>query len=656
MQDTLFYLQFRPIMVTFGVMNKISERELYEVLLRVWGYTSFRRTQLETIVSICEGNDTLALMPTGAGKSLIYQVPTLATDKGFCLVITPLISLMKDQVDKLRRKGISAVAIHSGMTPRQIDIALDNCVYGDTRFLYVSPERIATEVFRARFERMHPTLIAVDEAHCISQWGYDFRPSYLRIAELRKQCPNIPILALTASATDAVADDIMQKLEFRKGHIIRSSFSRPNISFSVRKVENKNAQMLRVIQNVQGSGIVYARTREATQQLAELLREHGISASYYHGGLEPTERAIRQDEWVSGKCRIMVATNAFGMGIDKADVRFVIHYSICDSLEHYYQEAGRAGRDEKKAYAVLLVGPDDHAKAKRMFSFEFPSLEIIKKVYEAIANYLQVAIGDGAGISYDFNVYEFCKKNKMFVGTVLNAIDILRMNNYLTLTDESEHPSRIMFTISRDELYKLRVERTDLDHFIRTILRMYDGVFTEFRAVSESAIATASGYTIDKVRNLFRTLWQLRVIRYIPSRCTPLMIYADCGRLPQENLYISPESYTLRKEMAAERYRRMFEYADNTEVCRSRMIQNYFGETDAEDCGVCDICLARKKRERNKPELEEQILRLATDEGTIRQAVEQLEYDPDVIARTIDKLQNEGKISVGEMGQLRINK
>lgn len=635
-------------------MNNLTERQLYEVLLRVWGYTSFRRTQLETIMSICKGQDTLALMPTGAGKSLIYQVPTLAIEKGFCIVITPLISLMKDQVDKLRRKGISAVAIHSGLTPRQIDIALDNCVYGDTRFLYIAPERLAAEVFRARFERMRPTLIAVDEAHCISQWGYDFRPSYLRIAEIRKLVPNVPILALTASATDSVAQDIMQKLEFRNGDIIRSSFSRPNISFSVRKVENKNQQMLRVINNVPGSGIVYARTREATQQLAELLREHGISASYYHGGMEPTERAIRQDEWISGKCRVMVATNAFGMGIDKADVRFVIHYSICDSLEHYYQEAGRAGRDEQKAYAVLLVGPDDYAKAKRMFSFEFPSLEIIKKVYEAIANYLQVAIGDGAGISFDFNVYEFCKRNKMFVGTVLNAIDILRMNNYLTLTDESEHPSRIMFTISRDELYKLRVERTDLDHFIRTILRMYDGVFSEFRAVSEPAIATASGYTIDKVRDLFRTLWQLRVIRYIPGRCTPLMIYADCGRLPQENLYISPESYALRKKMAAERYSKMFEYADNTEVCRSRMIQNYFGEQDATDCGVCDVCLARKKNKRNNPALEQELLKIASEEGSIRQAMQQLEYEPDMIVKCIDKMQSEGKILVNSMGQLRI--
>ncbi len=639
-------------------MNSVSERQLYEVLLRVWGYTSFRRTQLPTIMSVCEGRDTLALMPTGAGKSLIYQVPTLAREDGLCIIVTPLISLMKDQVDKLRRKHISAVAIHSGMTPRQIDIALDNCVYGDTRFLYVSPERISTEIFKARFERMKPTLIAVDEAHCISQWGYDFRPSYLRIATLRKLAPDVPILALTASATDRVAEDIMKRLEFKNGCIIRSSFSRPNISFSVRRVENKNEQMLRVINNVPGTGIVYVRTREGAEQIAEILREQGISASYYHGGLENAERALRQDDWTSGRCRVMVATNAFGMGIDKPDVRFVIHYSICDSLEHYYQEAGRAGRDEKKAYAVLLVSPDDKSKAKRMFSSEFPSLEFIKRVYEAIANYLQVAVGDGEGISYDFNIYEFCKRNRMFVGTAMNAIDILRMNGYLTLTDESEHPSRIMFTISRDELYKLRVERGDLDHFIRTLLRMYDGVFTEFRSVSESALATATGYSIDRVRELFRTLWQLRVIRYIPGRCTPLMIYGEGGRLPQENLYISPETYKLRKDMAAERYRRMFEYAEGDEMCRSRFIQNYFGEEDAEDCGVCDVCLARKKSRKNNPDIEAAIMELAETGASIREVVRHIESDPDIIATQIDKMQSEGKISVdstGHLGIVRIN-
>ena len=634
--------------------SAISERQLYEVLLRVWGYTSFRRTQLPTIMSICEGRDTLALMPTGAGKSLIYQVPTLAREEGLCVIITPLISLMKDQVDKLRRLHISAVAIHSGMTPRQIDIALDNCIYGDTRFLYVSPERISTEIFRARFERMNPTLIAIDEAHCISQWGYDFRPSYLRIASLRKLAPDVPILALTASATDRVAEDIMQRLEFKNGNVIRSSFSRPNISFSVRRVENKNEQMLRIINNVAGSGIVYVRTREGAQQIAEILREQGISAAYYHGGLEPAERSLRQDEWISGKCRVMVATNAFGMGIDKPDVRFVIHYSVCDSLEHYYQEAGRAGRDEKKAYAVLLVSPDDKTKAKRMFASEFPSLEFIKKVYEAVANYLQVAVGDGEGISYDFNIYEFCKRNRMFVGTALNAIDILRMNGYLTLTDEAEHPSRIMFTISRDELYKLRVERGDLDHFIRTLLRMYDGVFSEFRSVSEAALATATGYTIDRIRELFRTLWQLRVIRYIPGRCTPLMIYGSGGRLPQENLYISPESYKIRKDMAAERYRKMFEYAESDEMCRSRFIQNYFGEEDAEDCGVCDICLARKKQSKQRPDIEVRVMELAEQGSTIRDVVRSVESDPDVIAQIIDKLQAEGKISVDSMGRLGI--
>ena len=530
-------------------MQESTDR-LYAALEKYWGHTEFRSMQRETILSVAEGRDTLSLMPTGAGKSLLYQLPTMVRKDGFCIVVTPLIALMKDQVDKLRARGISAVAVHSGMSADRIDTALDNCVYGDVKFLYVAPERIASEMFRLRLPRMNPTLLAVDEAHCISQWGYDFRPSYLRIAEIRALIPRTPVLALTASATDAVAEDIMDKLKMVGGKIIRSSFERSNLSYSVRRVEDKSEQLMRVITNVPGTGIVYVRTRDGVEQLAASLAERGIAATCYHGGMDSSERTARQEEWMSGRKPVMVATNAFGMGIDKADVRFVVHYSIPDSIENYYQETGRAGRDGCKAYAVLLVSPDDRHRAANRFANEYPSLDTIKQIYETIFNYLQVAIGEGREYSFDFNVYDFCRKNGLFSWTALNAIKILQSNGYMLLTDESDHPARVTFIVSRDDLYRLRVERDDLDHFLRTILRMYNGIFTEFRSVNEAEIAAVSGYTIDRVRELFRTLWQLRVIRYIPSRRTPLMFF-PMERLPVEDIYIAPTTYKIRKDLAA---------------------------------------------------------------------------------------------------------
>ena len=387
-------------------LNSNTQDHLLAVLDRYWGYKEFRPGQKAVIDAVVSRHDTLALMPTGGGKSLTYQVPTLATD-GLCIVITPLIALMKDQVDRLRQMGIAATAIHSGMSYSQIDIALDNCVYGDMKFLYIAPERLATESFRMRVQRMNVMLLAVDEAHCISQWGYDFRPSYLRIKEVRKLLPDVPILALTASATELVAKDIMRQLDFERPNIIRSSFARPNLSFAVRHTDDKNEQLFRVINNVEGSGIIYMRSREGCEQLAEVLRQQGVSASYYHAGLPHAERTLRQEEWTSGKVRIMVATNAFGMGIDKADVRFVVHYSMCDSLENYYQEAGRAGRDGRRSYAVLLVASDDNQKIVKHFEAEFPPLDDIKSIYEKICNYLQVPIGDGIYSSFVFNIHEF---------------------------------------------------------------------------------------------------------------------------------------------------------------------------------------------------------------------------------------------------------
>ena len=567
--------------------------DLHEILQRHWGFRAFRPVQEQIIRAVMAGRDTLALMPTGGGKSLTYQVPTMAR-AGLCIVVTPLIALMKDQTDRLRRLGIPAVAIHSGLSPRQIDIALDNCVYGDVKFLYVAPERLATEAFRLRVVRMNVTLLAVDEAHCISQWGYDFRPSYLRIAELRERLPGVPVLALTASATQAVAEDIMRHLKFSEPHIIRSSFARPNLSYSVRHTDDKNGQLLRLLRNVPGSGIVYMRTREGTEQLTEQLRAEGIAAAAYHGGLGHADRAQRQDAWLKGEVRVMVATNAFGMGIDKPDVRFVVHYSMCDSLESYYQEAGRAGRDGQRAYALLLVASDDGERIARRFDQEFPPLEQVKEIYERICSYLQIGIGEGGECSYLFNLHDFCAREHLYSGRVQSALKLLQQNGYMTLTDAQENPARVMFCVSRDELYRLRVQRDQLDPFIRTLLRLYNGIFNEFRPIDEGELATWSGYTVERVKELLKQLWMLRVIRYIPSNRSPILFMNE-ERLPRADLYIAPETYRRRQELMHERFERMLAYATNEEECRSTVLERYFGAESPVPCGICDVCLARKR-------------------------------------------------------------
>ena len=635
----------------------IENREtlLHSTLEKFWGYKEFRPGQEQIIHSIMSGCDTLALMPTGGGKSLTYQVPTLAQE-GLCIIITPLIALMKDQVDRLKRLGIPAVAIHSGLSFKQIDIALDNCVYGDVKFLYVAPERLATEAFRLRVQRMNVSLLAVDEAHCISQWGYDFRPSYLRIAEIRKLIPDTPVLALTASATDLVAKDIMSHLGFDKPNIIRSSFARPNLSYAVRHTDDKNEQLLRIINNVQGSGIVYMRSREGCEQLCELLRNQGISASYYHAGLPHAERAMRQEEWTSGRTRIMVATNAFGMGIDKADVRVVVHYTMSDSLESYYQEAGRAGRDGKRSYAVLLVASDDKSKITKRFEQEFPSLETIKSVYEKVCDFVQMAVGDGLYASMPLNLHEFCRREKIYIGTVMAVMDLLEQNGYMTLTEEMENPAKVMFCVSRDDLYKIRVDRIDLDHIIRTILRLYNGVFTEFRAIDERQIAAISGYTEEKVKELLKRMWQMRIIRYIPANSSPILFFNE-ERLPTNDLYIAPETYHHRKELMQERFENMVSYSMQQTECRSVVIQRYFGDQEATPCGVCDICLEqRRRRKSSQTNIADTIIHLLGKEPlTTREICREIKAEPELIASVIEQMQREGKISATISGKLIIN-
>ncbi len=615
--------------------------DMHSILKKYWGYDEFRPRQQEIIESIIGGRDTLALLPTGGGKSLTYQVPAMMLD-GVCVVITPLIALMKDQVDRLRSLSISAVAIHSGLSPRKIDIELDNCIYGDTKFLYISPERAATEMFRMRLQRMKVSLIAIDEAHCISQWGYDFRPSYLKIAELREHTDSAPILALTASATKVVIEDIVDKLNFKEPNIIRGSFARTNLSYAIRHVEDKDTQLRRVIESVDGSGIVYVRTRNGAEKLSHTLTEQGISANFYHGGLPHTERALRQEEWLTGAVRIMVATNAFGMGIDKGDVRFVVHYSVSDSLESYYQEAGRAGRDGRRSYALLLYAPDDTRRITTIFNNEFPPIETIKEIYDKICSSLQVAYNQGGMSSHIFNIYDFCEREKIYRGTVLSALKILEINGYMSLTDEMANPARIMFCVARDELYKVRVDHNELDHFLRVLLRLYEGLFSSFRQINESEIAHWSGYTVVKVKELLTRLWQMRLIRYVPSNKSPL-IYLDVDRLDLNSIYISPDSYKHRKELAALRFENMVRYATNEEVCRSRFIEEYFGVEEGVDCGVCDICLEQKRRakllkEPSKP-IEEQIQELLSEKPlSITEIISRIKSPPEIITPCIDKL------------------
>ena len=636
----------------------MQREQFYQILKKYWGYDTFRPSQLDVIESVCAGRDTLALMPTGAGKSLLYQLPALALE-GVCIVVTPLIALMKDQTDRLRARGVNAAAVHSGLTTRQIDIILDNATWGDVKFLYVAPERVASTTFRARLRGMKVSLLAVDEAHCISQWGYDFRPAYLRIAELREFLPDVPVLALTASATPLVAEDIMRHLQMADGRIIRSSFARPNLSFAVRHTDDKQGQLLRVLNNVAGCGIVYVRTREAAEKLAQWLSAEGVDAEFYHGGLGHAERTLRQERWTRGTKRVMVSTNAFGMGIDKADVRVVVHHDIPDSLEAYYQEAGRAGRDGRRSYAVLLTSGDDRSRAVKRFENEYPPLEKIKECYEALFNYLQIGIGDGKFASFAFNIHDFASRARIYTGTAFNAVKILQMNGYMNLSGENDNPPRIMFVVGRDDLYKIRIEKEELDHIIRTLLRLYVGVFHDrLVPIDVREIAAASGYTPERVQELLRKLWEMRIIKYMPGSRSPILMLNE-ERLPTEDVFISPESYRIRKQMSVERLEGMYRYAENGEKCRSVILQEYFGEADVPGCGVCDICLAHRKGTPASAAdgMEEEILSmLRGGPMTVKQIVGKFLCEPEAVTAALDSLAAEGKISAGKDGKLAINR
>lgn len=541
-------------------------------------------------------------MPTGGGKSITFQVPGLAKE-GICLVITPLIALMKDQVEKLRKLDIKALAIYSGMTRDEIDIALENCIYGNYKFLYLSPERLGSELFRIRVREMNVNLVAVDESHCISQWGYDFRPSYLRIAELREVFPEVPFLALTASATPDVVDDIQEKLRFRKKNVLRSSFERKNLVYLVRNVEDKQKYLLKTVKKVKGSGIIYARTRKKAHELALFLKENDVSSGFYHAGLTNKIRNLKHQEWNKGKTRIIVATNAFGMGIDKPDVRFVIHYDPPDSLEAYFQEAGRAGRDDRKAYAVLLFNDPDKKNLPNRVNYNFPEISQIKRIYEALGNFLQIPVGGGKNGVYDFNINEFCRVYKLNLVVAYNSLKALEREGYIELTEELNNPSKVHFLVEREDLYKFQVANVQFDGFIKLLLRSYTGLFTEFVSIDEASLSRKANIDPDLVYQFLKKLNNLKIIRYILQRKTPLIIFTE-ERLDNKNLLISAKNYRKRKDTFVRKLEQIVHYASQTDSCRSQYLLNYFGEKTARPCGVCDVCTRYRDQDLSKAEFE----------------------------------------------------
>lgn len=564
----------------------------HQILQKYWGYTSFRPLQEDIIQSVYEGKDTLGLMPTGGGKSLTFQVPVMAME-GICIVVTPLIALMKDQVDNLKALGIKAAFVYSGMSRDQIITTLENCIFGDFKFLYVSPERLASDIFLIKLRAMNVCMLAVDESHCISQWGYDFRPSYLNIADIRAHLPGVPVLALTATATKEVVVDIQEKLLFEKPNLFRKSFERQNLSYVVRFSENKIEQLVNILNSVPGTAIVYVRSRKGTKEVAEALVRQGVNANYFHAGLSHQAKALRQNQWKDNTCRVIVSTNAFGMGIDKPDVRLVVHMDLPNSLEEYYQEAGRAGRDEQKSYAVVLWNKQDTINLKKRVSDSFPSKKHILRVYECLASFYQIAAGSGMGLVLDFNLAEFCKTYRLSVLQTHHALKILSLSGYIEYTDEVESRSRLMFRIYRNDLYTLNLNQ-EYNGLIDVILRNYTGVFTDTVYIDETLLATRIGKTRQEVYEMLVTLSKAKYINYVPQKKTSFIVYPTTR---EENQYvrIPTDVYEKRKKNFEDRIGAMINYVEKEDMCRSKMLLAYFDETDAHNCGVCDVCLKRNK-------------------------------------------------------------
>lgn len=629
------------------------------ILKQYWGYDRFRGIQEDIIDSISKNKDTLGLMPTGGGKSITFQVPALAKE-GMCLVITPLIALMKDQVQNLKKRGIKALAIYSGMSRQDIIITLENCIFGNYKFLYISPERLDTEIFRTKLRKMHISMITVDESHCISQWGYDFRPAYLKIAEIRELLPGVPVLALTATATPEVVKDIQARLHFRHKNVFRMSFERNNLAYIVRKTENKTAELLHILRSMPGSAIVYVRNRRRTKEITELLNNEHITADFYHAGLDDATKDIRQHRWQSGESRVMVATNAFGMGIDKPDVRIVIHMDLPDSIEAYFQEAGRAGRDGQKAYAVILYAKSDKTTLHKRIPDTFPEKEYIRDVYEHLQYYYQMAMGDGLDCVREFNIEDFCRKFKYFPVPVDSALRILTQAGYLEYTAEQDSTSRILFTIRRDELYRLREMGEDMDRLIQAVLRSYTGVFTDYTYINEDSLAIRTGLTRRQIYEMLVHLAKLRIVSYIPHKKTPYIIYTR-ERVEAQRIHISPEVYEHRKARYETRINAMLDYVTNDTVCRSRMLLDYFGERNEHNCEQCDTCISLRSKSKASEQPDRETLCAKVCEILSRESLtpagllKQLPMDKELLTEILHRLSDEGKI-IAVDGILQIRK
>ena len=616
-----------------------------DILHKYWGYPDFRGIQREIIESIGAGKDTLGLMPTGGGKSLTFQVPALAQE-GVCIVITPLIALMKDQVEHLRHKGITAAAIYSGMSRDAIVTTLENCIFGGVKLLYISPERISSDLFQIKLKHMKVSFITVDEAHCISQWGYDFRPSYLQIAVIRKLVPNVPILALTATATPDVIDDIQERLGFTEKNVFRMSFERKNLVYVVRQAEDKEAEMVHILQSIPKTAIVYCRSRKRTKEVAQLLMQYGISATWYHAGLEPAVKDQRQSEWQHDKVRVMVATNAFGMGIDKADVRVVVHMDCPSSLEAYFQEAGRAGRDGQKAYAVLLYNGHDNRTLQKRIEDTFPPKEYVQQVYEHLAYFYQIGVNSGEGCTFEFPIDKFCATFKHFPIRANAALILLQRAGYIDYEPNPDNNARVRFLLRRDDLYRLDSLSEKENDVVISLLRNYGGLFTDYGYVDESYIAQEAGLDRNQTYLVLVNLSKKRIIDFIPRKSIPLISYKR-DRVDGSDVILDKSVYEERKEQFQKSINSVINYTQNDKVCRSRQLLYYFGEKKSVDCEQCDVCLSHTHHDdhNQQEEIKEKLLAMVADgERHHVTEVRQLDEDWDMVTKVMKELMDEEQL------------
>lgn len=620
--------------------EEVMESNSLDILKQYWGYDSFRPLQAEIINSILQGRDTLALMPTGGGKSVCFQVPAMQSE-GICIVVSPLIALMKDQVEHLRKRGIEAIAIFSGMSKREVDLALDNCIYGKIKFLYLAPERLYSDLVKERIRYMKVNLFAIDEAHCISQWGYDFRPPYLQLAKLRELHPHVPFLALTATATPKVVVDIQEKLLFKSSNVFQKSFRRENLAYMALNEEDKSGRMLRMVHKLGGSGVIYVRNRRETQEVAQHLINHGIAADFYHAGLDTAVRAQKQDLWSQNKVRVIVATNAFGMGIDKPDVRFVLHLDIPDSLEAYYQEAGRAGRDGKKAFPVLMYQQADRDRLWENFETSFPPVKFIQQVYHHLGNYYQIAYGAGKGLSFDFDIVDFTKKYQLEIIPTRSALKFLERDGWLSLSEALFIPSRFKFDVEYEEVYKFQVRSAKYDPLIKLILRGYGGAFDYFIPINEFEFAKKLKVSREVIVNMLHGLVKLEIASYQPQTDAPQLEFLQ-ARVDYKNLFIDTQFIQERKAVKEEQIKAIYQYLDAKE-CRSVVLQQYFGESAVEPCGACDLCLMRRHQHDLEAKLKAEIKNILLEKPlNIKDLIDQLTVGNDaarlkVVRDLVDK-------------------